>query len=137
MAMNLPTDPTRRINPVRVVTVTLGLVGAGAVAGALVAMTTFAAATLVLGELSNISWRGFLFVGAVGGAFGLTLGPLVAWTLLRKVPLGKAVLFPSLGAAVGSAIGLALSPLTPLAVFVGGVIGMLVPAVWLWLKHRR
>jgi hypothetical protein len=38
---------------------------------------------------------------ACGAALGAVLGPLALWTLLREVPVGRAVLLGALGTAVG------------------------------------
>jgi len=94
----------RSISPVRVVLVTAGLAGAGGVAGAVVAMATF---TLLAWATNGpvFDLVAYLVTGIVGAACGVVLGPAVAWLLLRSVPLGKAILQTSIGAAIGGVLG--------------------------------
>ncbi len=105
-------------------------------AGAGVALVTFALAVLVAPgrAIGAVPLGAFAGVALVGGGFGLIVGPVVAWTLLRRVPLGRAVLIPTIGAAIGSALGLALAPLSPLAVLGAGLAGLFLGA---WRERRR
>ena len=113
----------------RVVIVTVGLAFAGAFAGALTAMCVVAALTLLTtGQLPG----GGAIVGvpgAVGGAFGLIIGPLLAWTLMRSVPIGLAILSSSIVARLGAGLGLALARLNPafgpISILGGPVVGTL------------
>ena len=82
--------------------ITLLLSAIGAIVGvpfgiglAIVADGTFDGATIGL--------------GAVFGAFGgSVLAPVAAWTLMRHVPLWRAIVETALGTVVGTAIGLLL-----------------------------
>lgn len=87
----------------RIVGVTIGLVGAGIVFGALAGGTAF---TLV-GVLADARISVELFwVGALFGApLGAVTAPLLAWLLLRRVPLGRMFLVCSVGTAIGGVIG--------------------------------
>jgi hypothetical protein len=46
------------------------------------------------------------WTAAVGAGLGAVLGPVLAWSLLRPVPLWRMVLQPALGAVIGSLVGL-------------------------------
>ncbi|HZF68524.1 MAG TPA: hypothetical protein VEZ47_10835 [Gemmatirosa sp.] len=97
----------------RVACITLGLVAAGGVLGALAAAL---AAVLGFGVFAALIGRQLLdpaaalFVGGVaariGAALGIVVGPLAAWLLLREVPLGRALLGTTLGALIGGLLGL-------------------------------
>lgn len=41
---------------------------------------------------------------AIGAAFGVVLGPAFAWTLLRRVPLWRAIGETALAAAIGAGV---------------------------------
>ncbi|HEX2202154.1 MAG TPA: hypothetical protein VHG91_02595, partial [Longimicrobium sp.] len=66
-----------------------------------------------------------LMFGVTGGAIlGAVLGPPTAWLLLRHVPLGRAVLIPTVGTLVGGALTVLLSSAdTPFSVMLGGFAG--------------
>jgi hypothetical protein len=113
----------------RVVQITAGLAVAGAVFGALAAaiacavwLTVDFGAPTAVHELQILAWA-----GAVGGVLGAALGPAAAWLLLRRVPLGRAVLGATGGAVVGGA-GAALAGGFPPG---GAVLGLIVAAALL------
>jgi hypothetical protein len=89
--------------------VTLALAGLGAAAGAsiaLVAHTILFFMYLRTNDLARELARGFgpeLFRDVLlrGALLGALVGPPVAWTLLRRVPVGWAVLGVAAGALVG------------------------------------
>lgn len=125
-----------RIDPKKVVLVTLGLAVAGAAVGAVLG------ALVLSGMLVAMEgWGDFTsdpsvpLVGATfGGLFGAVLGPLAAWLLMRSVPLGKAIGGTALGTAVGAAAAIALggAPLIPLS-----LAGFAVAAVYLRVRSGR
>jgi hypothetical protein len=125
------------VSPARVVGVTAGLAVASAVAGGLVANVVLATAMVVTQGPLAVSRDPFVYLvgGAVGGACGLVCGPLAAWTLLRKVPLGRAILEPSIAAAIGGALGLLLVPRIwgPIG---GAIAGLLLAAFRLRRQFR-
>jgi hypothetical protein len=87
----------------RVLTVTLGLVATGAVLGALIGATSLWVATGVLGVGPALSWTDLLEAGSKAGALtGMTLAPISAWALMRRVPLGRAIGSTAVGALLGS-----------------------------------
>ena len=126
---------------VRVLAVTAGLAVAGAVTGAicgLVALTPLIVAgwlrppsgynPVVLSEIG--AWA-----AAAGAALGAVFGPLLAWSILRHVSLGRVILWAALGTVLGSFAGWALTanqvfPGLP-AIFGGGLLGMVTAGVGL------
>src|SRR6185369_2060013 len=109
----------------RVLAITGGLIVVGAAAGALAGGV--AAALIALGEGSLRAIFDFEWL-TIGMGFGAQLGavllPVAGWLLMRRVPLGRALLGTILGAAVGGTLGYFL----PLGdqlwrTIYGGVIG--------------
>ena len=100
----------------RVAGVTLALAGTGAVLGAGLSAAVLAAIIGGLQFAGGYPWLGRLFAIAagVGGALGAILAPMSAFTLLRRVALGKALLGTMLGMSLGSAGGLVASGQDPL-----------------------
>lgn len=125
----------RRVIPSRVALVALGLIPAGAVAGALA------------GALGAMIWlaaaEGFLaapvpLLLGVGGILGAILGavilPVAGFTLLRYVPLGRALAETIVATALGGAIGVQVLGAWWLA---GPLAGFGVAAARLWALARR
>jgi hypothetical protein len=117
--------------PGRIAIVTVGLVVAGIVFGALAGGTAFVTVGLVAGEriMTDAFWVGAVF----GAPLGALTAPLLSWLLLRHVPLGKMFLVCSVGTAIGGVVGwfattvggdIMVNPL--LGGFVGCVIGAIV-----------
>ena len=121
----------------RIALVTIGLIVAGLVFGALAGGTAFVTVGLLAGE--GISTDVF----AIGAVFGAPLGaitaPLLSWLLLRHVPIGRMFLVCTVGAAIGGVIGWFATTaagdimVNPIA---GAFIGCLVSAVILWHRVR-
>lgn len=86
------------VQPGRLILITLALMAAGAVAGSLAAMVMMA------------TWRPYaddmLSAALFGGLVGMGLGPLVAWGLMRHVPLWKALAGTWLGTVGGWMLGM-------------------------------
>jgi hypothetical protein len=90
----------------RIVAVTVGLLAAGAVAGAVAAdAALFLASALDGGGVALNDWEPLLVVAAIGALFGGVLLPITAWLFLRRVPLGLALLGTVVGTIVGGALG--------------------------------
>jgi hypothetical protein len=92
----------------RIVAVTLGLLAAGAVAGALAAVAALAIGLWLSGQAVGTTHNDgdmLAIVGTLGALFGGVLLPATAWLFLRRVPLGLAVLSTLLGTIVGSVLG--------------------------------
>lgn len=106
----------------RIITVTAGLAGLGAAAGVAIALVGLALVALVTGlrtghvslALQAMSEPMILaFLLPKGALLGALTGPPVAWTLLRRVRIGRAVVGVALGALIGALTGdLALSALS-------------------------
>jgi hypothetical protein len=129
------TPSERRVIPSRVALVALGLIPAGAAAGALA------------GALGAMIWltaaEGLhaapvpLFLGVAGifgGMLGAVILPVAGFTLLRYVPLGRALAETIVATAVGGAIGMLLLGVWWLA---GPLAGFGVAATRLWALARR
>ena len=128
------------VSPARVVGVTAGLAVASAVAGSVVADVVLAAA-LVVSQGPVAALRDpfvYMVGGAVGAACGLVCGPIAAWTMLRKVPIGRAILEPSIAAAIGGALGLFFARPGGIFAPIGGAIaGLLLAAIRLRYEYRN
>lgn len=122
---------------VRVIGATLGLSAAGALFGGVAAAiaVVFWGMAIFGGTFDAVpAAMGFAFsTGAILGSF---MGPLVAWGLLRHVPLGKAVLGATIGACLGGAVT-ALFPFPPSNPLIGGALGMLGSAVIMRVRFAK
>lgn len=98
--------PERHVSPTRVALVALGLIPTGAVAGALagaLGVTIWVSFTQGIRiALDPTLWA---VAGAVGGALGAVLLPIAGLTVLRYVPLGRALAETIVGTAIGGALG--------------------------------
>jgi hypothetical protein len=121
--------------PSRVALVALGLIPAGAVAGALAgaigAMIWLTAAEgLRAGAIPPLLG----IAGIVGSILGAVILPVAGFTLLRYVPLGRALAETIVATALGGAIGVQLLGGWWLA---GPLVGFGVAATRLWALARR
>lgn len=57
---------------------------------------------------------------AYGAAIGVVLAPVASWTLLRPVPLGRAIVETAIGTLLGAVLGFPIYMVGPV---LGGVIG--------------
>ena len=87
----------------RIVAVTLGLVGAGALFGALAGAVALAASLLI--TENDASGYGLLFGAYFGAPLGAITAPVIGWLLLRRVPLGRMFVGSAAGTAIGGTIG--------------------------------
>ena len=92
-----------RVSPRRVVAVTLGLVGAGAVLGALAGGVALAFSLLITNP--DLSGSGLVFGAFLGAPLGAITAPVLAWLFLRRVPLGRMFAVSVAGTAIGGVIG--------------------------------
>ena len=120
-------------HPSRAGRLTLALAACGAVLGHVAI-----ASGSRLGLLVHPSEIGAVLVGVqalAGGVFGAVVVPLIAWTLLRHVPLGAVLLALPLGAAVGTAVEWSV---LHQSTFGGAAVGTLgaaaVVARWPWRR---
>jgi hypothetical protein len=124
----------RSSDPSRVASVTAGLSIAGAVAGAGVGL----AMTLITGGFSGAASIApvLLSAASVGAACGAVLFPLATWTLMRRVPLGRALLWTLVPSTVGAALALGFFGLTAPVGIAGALAGFL-PAAWRLRRSAR
>lgn len=126
---------TRHVSPARVVVVTLGLIGLGAVAGGVAGALGVA---VWLGITEGL-WAAFdtaawTVAGVVGAACGAVLLPLAGFTVLRYVPLGRVLSHTVLATALGGIVGIQFLGEWWLA---GPLAGFGIAAGRLWLLARR
>lgn len=116
--------------------VTLGLVGAGATFGGFAGGTALALALLI--TENDTSGFGFILGAIFGTPLGAVVGPIVALTLLRRVPLGRVFLGLSTGTVVGGVVGwvMAASSPQPLIGLAGAFIGCLTTAIMLRYRSQ-
>lgn len=106
--------------PARAALVTTGLVGVGALFGAL-AGTVALAISLTIDGLASIMVAAYL--GTLFGApLGAVAAPILGWLLLRRVPLGRMFVGCAAGTVIGGVIGFILSPSVG-DIMVGGLGG--------------
>jgi len=103
----------------RILRVTVGLAAGGAVSGALSgALVIEAAVLLLLRDFAPAMW--VAASGAIGAVFGSVVAPALSWSLLRRVPIGRAIAGIAIGAGLGGAVGVligatAVNPYVPFA----------------------
>ena len=114
-----------------------GLLGVlGGVAGALGGALVMAVATRLNGgpEIPLLSLLGA--AGVVGFTFGVVVGPTLGWTLLRRVPLWRAVGETAAAAGIAVTVALVLDG-GPLAIFGWPAAASLAAALRLRWSHSR
>lgn len=126
----------------RVALVTLALSLVGGLLGAALGAGSMAALRLAMSGLHGQDRAPSMVLTAagVGGALGVVLSPVAAWTLMRHVPLWRAIAETSLGTLAGTLVGFGTARLTNLGILgpLGfGVLGFLIAAVRLRLTQRR
>jgi hypothetical protein len=130
-----PLRSRRQLVPSRVALVALGLIPAGGVAGGLAGAL---GAMIWLTAAEGIEAAATPLVFGVAGIFGAVLGavilPIAGFTLLRYVPLGRALAETIVATALGGAIGVQLLGAWWLA---GPLAGFGVAATRLWALARR
>jgi hypothetical protein len=128
----VPKRSIARIIQVTIGLSALGLVVGGILGGGLLALLGFRMGDRISGEV--------LYYGALfGGAMGAALAPLAAWTLMRHVPIWRAITETAVGTVVGTTIGLVFQPLWDTAWLsppVLGIAGFTLAAIRLRLPRR-
>jgi len=118
----------------RVVAVTLGLIGAGALFGALAGGVALALSLLI--TESDTSGSGLVIGAFFGAPLGAIAAPTAAWLLLRRVPLGRVFA----GSVAGTVLGGVAGWLLPFAEdqvangLLGAVAGFAFATVWMWSR---
>lgn len=108
----------------RSLAITAALAAVGAVVGALVGAVAIAFVELL--EVGSIDPASPLVLGAalIGGVAGVFLGPLVAWTTMRRAPIWKAIAGTAAGATIGLIVGYLLAVIYDLGLMwpIGGAL---------------
>lgn len=122
----------------RVVAITAGLAVAGAVVGGVLGGLL---ASLIGLFAAPVEWSSEVFLAGVefGAVVGFVLAPIAAWTLMRRVPLWRAIAETALGTTIGAGVGLLLQPRFPLLILspvILGVVGFTLAALRLRLFYR-
>src|SRR5919199_3023454 len=95
----------------RVVAVTLGLVGVGAVIGAFVGILTLFVDAVIEGGWRDAFDPELLGIAAyLGCIYGGVLLPLTGWLVLRPVILWRAIALTAVGTLAGAAVAAAFVP---------------------------
>ena len=127
--------PERQVSPGRVALVTLGLIPTGAVAGALAgALGVTIWMSVIEGIRAALDPQLWAGAGIVGAALGAVLLPIAGFTVLRYMPLGRALAETILGTALGGALGVQFLGQGWL---VGALVGFGVAAVRLRALAKR
>jgi hypothetical protein len=115
-----------------------GVVGAGM--GVLGLGLITLAAAVGLTQEGSIGFFDTLFAASFGAGVGAVLAPIAAWSLMRHVPLWKAILQTTGGTTLGVIVGYLSTPLLHLgliAPIIFGVAGFLGAAVRLRLTKPQ
>jgi hypothetical protein len=90
----------------RILAITAGLIGLGAGAGAAAGTVVAMVVGVFEGGLAELI---DLELAAIGAVYGATLGalllPIAGWLLMRRVPIGRALLGTMLGTIAGGLVG--------------------------------
>ena len=121
----------------RVLVITAALAGMGAVVGSVLGLLLMAAILTVTREACSATG---LFMGAgFGAASGFVLAPIAAWTLMRRVPIWRAIVDTAVGTTIGAGLGLLPQPrFTVVAAYpiLLGLLGFTAAALRLRLFYR-
>lgn len=126
----------------RAAVITLSIAAVGALMGGVIGAALVAAWGLVLGVGGRSVAEGAAVGSANGAALGAVIAPITAWTLMRRVPLGRALAQTAIGTTLGAAIGLAVGSFFALKLrslpgaFLGALIGFVATALRLRFATR-
>ena len=124
----------------RAVGASAGLAVAGALVGAVLGVGVLAVWGLLLDGPGGFPyvWFAFEFAAVVGALLGGLLLPLVTWTVLPHVAVGRILAERGAGTAAGAAIAILIGDGgNPLVVALGGVLGFVATVVQLKVRQRR
>src|SRR5690606_7151662 len=114
--------------------ITIGLVVAGATAGAVAGAALTPLGKLVAGAppatLANYAWNMAAF-----GMMAAVVSPFVTWSALRRVPLWRTLVEPLVGILAGAGIGVALG--SGAAFLLLSVGGMMAGMIRLGYRYRE
>ena len=131
----------------RIIPLTLGLAGAGALVGARGSVTAVLIASLLRpsprpGLVLLPVIDPLIITATIGASIGAMVVPVFSFALLRRVPLGRAILVSAITTLFGAALGEASDPFNRLdprqtpGVFQGALLGFLVATPLLRLTVR-
>ena len=122
----------------QIVSVSLGLMGAGFIFGALAGGAAFSTVLLMEGDGLSLAAFG---IGAIYGApLGAVTAPLLSWLLLRRVPLGLMFSVCSMGTMIGGIAGWVTTPQlgNPIErALIGALTGCVAGAIVLHARIQR
>jgi hypothetical protein len=121
------------------VTITLGLLAAGACVGGGIGVGLLGVFALAIDGPGGFPyvWDAFVLAGVVGALLGALLGPLIAWLALRDVPLWRVFAETAIGAVVGGAAGFVGSGFHPIIAVGAAALGVVGAAVRLRVRTRQ
>jgi len=122
----------------RIIQVTAVLSVLGTVVGGILGAGLVALLGLRMGDF-RISGEELFYGTVFGGAMGAVLAPLAAWTLMRRVPIWRAIAETAVGTVGGAMIGLIFQPLRDTAWLsppLLGIAGFALAAIRLRLPRR-
>jgi hypothetical protein len=114
----------------RIAAVTAGLMVAGGIFGTIAGSLVLLAWRVALdgpGSIFDGLWMVAIFGVVFGGGLGVVLGPLAAWTLMRRVPLWLAVGGTTLGTCVSGGLTLLVTG-NPFWALLVGAVGLMMSA---------
>jgi hypothetical protein len=120
---------------VRILFVTAGLTVTGAIVGAICAASSLAIVLLVAEPAGSgpYFYDALAFAGYVGALLGAIATPIIAWTLLRRVTLGRAIAHSVVGTIIGGLVGATLGgDAFVVPALAGALIGFVLAALRLW-----
>jgi hypothetical protein len=123
-------------SPARIVGVTAALLAGGALFGAIAAVLALVLASAVTDGLAWGTPIALVFAAMAGAALGAPLFPAAGWLLLRRVPLGIALIGSMAGTVLGGVLGWVLTggndPMsTPI---LGAIVGFACAAIVMRLR---
>ena len=90
----------------RSLAITASLAAVGAIVGGLVGVVAIALdGLLIAGNVDVLASPLALAAAFIGGVAGVFLGPLAAWTTMRRAPIWKAIAGTAAGATIGLIVG--------------------------------
>ena len=123
----------RQVSIARVAIVTLALVIVGALIGALTSVLALVVVLMLRGSPGFPQlMAAIMMAGYVGAAIGAVMAPIVAWVLLRRVPLWRAITQTALGTLLGAIVTSFTFP----GPIIGAIIGFTLAAIRLRIVTR-
>lgn len=106
----------------RILAVTAGLALTGVVVGAVLGALLFTGFVLAADPHPTAAVDSFVLeIGAIFGAgVGVVFAPIAAWTLLRRIPLGRAIAEAAIGTVLGAVAGGSIALVGPIYGGIGG-----------------